>query len=440
MTEVDPQLLDPLLEWLRLPSVSNGNVNPDGLRAAADWALEKVRSSGGKADLVETGGNPLVVGGFEANVAKAPTVLIYGHYDVQDPEPIDLWTTPPFEPSIRDDRLYARGAADDKGNFWPLLWTACEMARAGELPVNVRVLCEGEEECGSSHTLDWLAADSEPTDACIIYDSGNMSGYRPAITLGARGIVTARVTIRTGDRDLHSGLYGGSVPNAIHELMRLLEPVLPGPEGILRDELRAGVIGAPDEERSAWATFTPGEAVISAGGGRPLHRSSGERYYEQNFWEPSLDVDEVRSGSPRTVIPCEATAFVSVRLAPDQRNEGMVAKLEELLRNGLPSYATLRFEAEAGCDAASFDPDDPVLVAARKGFERACGEEPQFIRIGGTLPLLDVLSKRGIPTVLTGFASARDNFHGPDESYRLEALNLGAKSARALFEELANLA
>ena len=435
---VPSELLDPLIEWLKIPSVSTDPQDPVPIKEAAEWVQEKITAAGGTADLVDAGGNPLVVGHFKANKPDAKTVLIYGHYDVQDPEPLGLWTTPPFEPTIRGDRLYARGASDDKGNFWPLLYAACEMAKAGELGINVRVLCEGEEERGSRNTNDWLAADNEPTDACIIYDSGRM-GRAAAITIGGRGIITTRVTVRTGERDLHSGLFGGSVPNAIHELTRVLTHVLPGPDGILRDELRAGIIGAPAAERERWASAIPGEKLIELAGGTPLSSTSGDRYYEQNFWEPSLDVDEIRSGSPRTVIPCEATAFISVRLAPEQRNEDILSALKDVITSVLPGYASVRFDDDAGCDAASFDPEHPVLLAARRGFTRAIGEECQLMRIGGTLPLLDVLAKRGIPTVLTGFATLVDNIHGPDESYPLESITMGAAGGRALFEELAKL-
>ncbi len=436
--DVPKELLDPLLEWLKIPSVSTDPQDPVPIKEAAEWVRQKVLDAGGACDLVDAGGNPLVIGTFKANKPDAKTVLIYGHYDVQDPEPLGLWTTPPFEPAIRGDRLYARGASDDKGNFWPLLYSACEMAKAGELGINVRVMCEGEEERGSRNTNDWLARDTEPTDACIIYDSGRM-GRAPAITLGGRGIITTRVTVRTGERDLHSGLFGGSVPNAIHELTRVLTQVLPGPDGTLREELRAGVVGAPAVERERWSSFVPGDKLIELAGGTQLSSTSGERYYEQNFWEPSLDVDEIHSGSPRTVIPCEATAFVSVRLAPEQHNEDILSALKDLITDALPGYASVRFDDDAGCDAASFDPDDPVLVAARRGFTRAIGEECQLMRIGGTLPLLDVLAKRGIPTVLTGFATLIDNIHGPDESYPLESITMGAAGGRALFEELAKL-
>jgi acetylornithine deacetylase/succinyl-diaminopimelate desuccinylase-like protein len=215
--------------------------------------------------------------------------------------------------------------------------------------------------------------------------------------------------------------------------------VLPGPDGILRAELRAGVTGAPESERARWSGFAPGEKFIKAAGGRLLYPQAGDRYYEQNFWEPSLDVDEIHSGSPRTVIPCEAFCFVSVRLAPSQDNHEIIATLERLLLENLPDYAELSFIPEAGCDATSFDPELPALRAARKAFARVGDGEPDLMHIGGTLPLMDVLAKRNIPTILTGFASGLDKIHGPDESYRLEALTMGAAAGRALFEELAQL-
>jgi acetylornithine deacetylase/succinyl-diaminopimelate desuccinylase-like protein len=249
----------------------------------------------------------------------------------------------------------------------------------------------------------------------------------------------ATVTMRVGTRDLHSGLYGGSVPNAIHELTRVLATVLPGEDGLLSDDLRAGAHTAPEDERALWNEFPPGSKVIDAAGARPLHATSGERYYEQNFWEPSLDVNEIRSGSPRTVIPAEARAHVTIRLAPGQDNRQIFETLEGKLKDATPAYADLSVDTIGGVDAASFDMDEPAIVSARKAFARACGEEPHLIRIGGTLPLLDILKKRGIPTILTGFGSGNDTIHAPDESYRLEALSTGAKAARALYEELATL-
>src|ERR1700712_4625419 len=183
-------LLDELFDWLRIPSISTGGGDPADLQRAAEWAARKVRDAGGEAELVTiAGGNPLVIGELRASnpTDTTPTVLIYGHYDVQGAEPLDLWTSPPFEPEIRDGRIFARGAADDKGNFLPLLHAATELAKAGELPVHVRVAVEGEEEAGGESISAWLAADERGADAAIVYDSGMASPELPAITVGLRG-------------------------------------------------------------------------------------------------------------------------------------------------------------------------------------------------------------------------------------------------------------
>src|SRR3954463_2606525 len=180
-------LLDELFDWLRIPSISTGGGEPADLQRAAEWAAAKVRAAGGEAELVRIGdGNPLVIGELRASAGAeaAPTVLIYGHYDVQGAEPLELWDTPPFQPAVRDGRLYARGAADDKGNFLPLLLAACELAAAGELPVNVRVLVEGEEETGSAACMRWLDADQRGADAAIVFDSAMVDERTPAITIG----------------------------------------------------------------------------------------------------------------------------------------------------------------------------------------------------------------------------------------------------------------
>src|SRR4051812_2345833 len=188
MERMDRQLLDDLIEWLRIPSVSSGGGDPEALARAADWAVTRVRSAGGGAEtVVIDGGNPLVVGELRAADPEAPTVLIYGHYDVQPPGPLDAWTSPPFEPAMRDGRLYARGAADDKGNFLPLLHVACELARAGELPLNVRVVVEGEEEAGGESVIEWIRSDRRGADAAIVFDSDMADESSPAITVGLRG-------------------------------------------------------------------------------------------------------------------------------------------------------------------------------------------------------------------------------------------------------------
>jgi acetylornithine deacetylase/succinyl-diaminopimelate desuccinylase-like protein len=253
------ELLEELIGWLRIPSVSTGGGDPAALERAASWAIERIGAAGGTGDLVRIGGgNPLAVGELRAADAAAPTVLIYGHYDVQGAGPPELWSSPAFSPEIRDGRLYARGAADDKGNFLPLLHVACAMARAGELPVHVRVLIEGEEEVGGESVATWVRDDSGPVDVAIVFDSGMPDPQTPAITVGLRGVVQLSLVVRTASHNLHSGLYGGSVLNALHVLHALLAQVLPGPDGHLREELRVGISPPSEAELASWRRLIPG--------------------------------------------------------------------------------------------------------------------------------------------------------------------------------------
>lgn len=431
------KLLDPLLELLRIPSISTGDADKDAIRQAAEWLSVYIRKAGGECEIVETSGNPLVVGEF-AGPAGAPTVLIYGHYDVQGPEPLDEWESPPFDPQIRDGRVYARGASDDKGNFWPLLYAACEMHQAGELPVNVRILIEGEEETAGTSALEWIENDERGADCAIIFDSGTLDPSLPAITLGARGWVGGYVTVVTADGDLHSGIYGGSVHNAIHVLNRMLEAVLPGPDGLLRDELREGIMPIPQVERDSWSSLPSGSMILQGAGGRALTPTSGDKYYEQNWGDASLDVNFVEAGDPRTVIPAKARAYLTMRLAPGQNSDKIAEVIERLMRDGAPLEANVDVQL-SGIKAAWFDPESPPLVIARQAFERACGVEPLLIRIGGTLPILAPLADRSIPTLLSGFATIFDGFHAPNESYRLDALELSEKTCRELYKGLGDL-
>ena len=287
-------LVDELIEWLRIPSISTGGGDPADLRRAAEWAAEHVERAGGSAELVQIGdGYPLAIGDLRAKTADAPTILIYGHYDVQSVGDLSAWTSPPFEPEVRDGRLYARGASDDKGNFWPLLHAACALASEGELPVNVRVVVEGEEEAGSESITEWIRADERGADAAIVFDSGMVDAQTPAITVGLRGMAMAQIEVRTGVRDLHSGMYGGSVLNALHVLHGMLAQVVPGPDGTLRDELRAGILPPAEAERIAWERLPPGAQVLSEVGGREAYAGAAAEYYERNGADASLDINQI---------------------------------------------------------------------------------------------------------------------------------------------------
>jgi acetylornithine deacetylase/succinyl-diaminopimelate desuccinylase-like protein len=432
-------LLDQLVEWLRIPSISTGGGDPADLRRAAEWAAEHVERAGGSAELVQIGdGNPLVVGDLRAARADAPTVLIYGHYDVQGPGDLSAWTSPPFEPEIRHGRLYARGAGDDKGNFWPLLAAACSLATAGELPVNVRVVVEGEEEAGSESIAEWIRADERGADAAIVFDSGMVDAQTPAITVGLRGLVMAHIEVRTGIRDLHSGIYGGSVLSALHVLHHMLAQVVPGPDGTLRDELLAGVLPPAEAERISWERLPPGEQVLSEVGGRPAYPGAAAEYYERNGAWPSLDVNEVVGGEPRTVVPAVVRATVSLRLAPGQRAAEMGPVLERLLRDAAPADADVKIALHLA-DPSLFEPDLPALVLAAQALERATGTPPALIRTGGSIPVVAEFAARRIPTIVSGFTLPDDAFHAPDESFLVANLELGERAGRELLRALAAL-
>jgi acetylornithine deacetylase/succinyl-diaminopimelate desuccinylase-like protein len=436
-------LLDELFDWLRIPSISTGGGDPADLTRAAEWAAAKVRSAGGTADLVTTreGGNPLVIGELRASTGSddAPTILIYGHYDVQGAEPLDLWTSPPFEPEIRDERIYARGAADDKGNFLPLLAAACDLAIAGSLPVNVRVAIEGEEEAGGESISAWLADDERGADAAIVYDSGMASADLPAITIGLRGVVLMTFEVRAAQRDLHSGMYGGTALNSLHALHRALAQIIPDERGRVRDELRVGIAPVADAERASWDGLPDGDTALAAAGARPAYPGAGAEYVERNGSETAVDVDQIVAGDARTVIPAVTRATVSIRLAPGQDPDAMGAELLRLLRAGLPEGAELEVVSSHSAQPALFGVDTPAITLAAEALERACGVKPAFVRSGGSIPIVADFGAKGIPTIVTGFVLPDDPFHAPNESFSLRGLELGYKSGRELLTGLAGL-
>jgi acetylornithine deacetylase/succinyl-diaminopimelate desuccinylase-like protein len=434
----DDALLEELTGWLRIPSISTGEGDPAAVRQAAEWVVERVRAAGGEAEVVGTAGNPLAVGDLTAARQGAPTVLIYGHYDVQSVGDPAAWQTPPFEPSVRDGRIYARGASDDKGNFLPLLHVACEMARAGELPVNVRVLAEGEEEIGSAAVTEWVRADKRGADAAIVFDSDMSDENTPAITVGLRGIVQGDISVRVAERYLHSGIYGGSVMNALHVLHAMLAQVVPGPDGRVREELRAGIEEPAQLERESWARMRPGDEVLAEVGARPVHPGAGAEYYERNGADASLEVNMIAGGEPRTVVPATARAVVSLRLAPLQRSEEMREVLERLLRDAAPEGAEVEIDWHVA-EPALFSVDEPAIQLAARAIEKATGTAPVMQRSGGSIPIVAELAAVGIPTIVGGFALADDAIHAPNESYRLESLRLGAAAARELYAALAEL-
>jgi acetylornithine deacetylase/succinyl-diaminopimelate desuccinylase-like protein len=434
-------MLAELFELLRIPSISSGGGNPADLAAAAGWLEKKIKSSGGDAHVVTDLGNPLVVGDLKAADPAAPTVIIYGHYDVQSPDPVEEWTSPPFEPEIRGDRIYGRGTSDDKGNFYPLLWVACELAKADRLPVNVRCLIEGEEESGGFSAKSWVEGDERGADCAIVFDSDMRDEKTPAITTGVRGCISFSVEVKCAERDLHSGSYGGVALNAVHVVHGMLAQVLPGPDGMLRDELRAGIVLPSPEELGSWKSFAPGDEEIAIAGGRPIDAAAAAHYYDRTWADASLDVNGIAGGDAvqkRTIIPAAASAKFSIRLAPGQSLEHIGKTAEDLLSAAAPKDADVTIEWD-GAEAAAFDPQNPALVLGASALEEACGVAPVLQRSGGSIPVLKDFYDRGIPTILSGFALADDGVHAIDESFKLESLALCEASSHKLYEKLATL-
>ncbi|MFP5298700.1 MAG: M20/M25/M40 family metallo-hydrolase, partial [Actinomycetota bacterium] len=410
---MNDRMLEELYELLRIPSISSGGGDPADLTRAARWLIDKIVRAGGTAGLADVPGNPLVVGHLPGP-PDAPWVMIYGHYDVQSAEPEDEWDSPPFEPTIRGDRLYARGASDDKGNFFPLLYVACELAERGELPVNVKVVVEGEEEVGSDNIIDYIRNDDLHLDAAIIFDSLMINADTPSLTLSGRGMVMVSLDVTVGERNLHSGMYGGSALNAAHVLHGILSEVLPGPDGRLRPELREGIVEPSPLELESWEGLPEGESVIREVGGRPIWEGSGRDYYVQNWADASLDVSGVETGDAqqvRTIIPATARCKFSIRLAPGQDAERIRSNLDAILRDAIPEGADVAIEYTSICDPALFDAESEAVALAIEAFEEVTGKPPALTRIGGTLPILVALAERKIPTIISGYALAEDSIH-----------------------------
>ena len=438
---MNDRMLQELIEWLRIPSISSGGGDPADLQRAAEWARDKIAAAGGEAEVLTTELNPLVVGELHASMPDAPTVMIYGHYDVQSADPIDAWDSPPFEPEVRNGRLYGRGTADDKGNFYPLLYVACELAERNELPVNVRVLVDGEEEVGGDSATKWILNDERGADCAVIFDSEMLDDKTPAICLGVRGIIAAKLHVKTARVNMHSGLYGGSVLNALHVVHGMLAQIMPGPDGLLRDELRKGVTPPAPEEIESWKQLPDPAALFEEAGGKPIHARSAETYYAQNWADASLDVAGIDGGDAhqlRTIVPAEAWAHFNVRLAPTQDFEEMNKLVEELLMSAVPEGAEVEYSAH-GENGAVFDANDPAVKLSAEAMAEACGKEPALIRSGGSIAALAGFAQKSIPAVLSGFTLTEDALHAPNESYRLESLDLGERSARAIYARLAQL-
>lgn len=438
-----PDWFQELAELLRIPSMSADPAHAGDVRRAGEWVCDFVRGAGGACELVDWHGQPLAVGEIRASRAphEAPTVLCYGHFDVQPPDPLELWDSDPFVPEIRGEYLYGRGVADDKGQLYLLLCAARELAQAGELPVNVRFMCDGEEETGGDSILEFLGSDERGADAAVIFDSEMIDRGLPAFNIATRGVAYFHLTLRTGTRDLHSGIFGGAALNAAHALIETLAAVT-ARDGLLADPLRAGLALPSDEELASWRALPPGEHELAQQGARPADARAADEFYVRTFAEPALDVNGIESGSPRiqkTVLPVEAIANVSIRLAPGQEVPEITAAFERLLRDSAPAGADLELELLSAARPGLVAADSRAIQLGLSAFERALGVRPALIRSGGTLPIVPALSDKGIPSIITGFSLPDANIHSPNERLLVDYVPLGIAAARALLLEFASL-
>jgi acetylornithine deacetylase/succinyl-diaminopimelate desuccinylase-like protein len=441
---VEQTWVEELREFIAIPSVSADPAHLDDVRRAAEWVRDFVKRAGGEAELVPMGERDLVIGDIPANAngAKAPTVMIYGHFDVQPPAPLELWESPPFELAERDGWYYARGIADDKGQLFTLLKAAQLLREQNALPVNIRVVSDGEEEIGGHSVVDFLEADERGADVCIIFDGGMTRAEQPEFGLATRRLVAFHLKVKTGERDMHSGYYGGAALNAIHVLMQGLSAVTARSNGLLPDQLRVGREALTQVEVDSLKSLPKGWEILDEAGATPLDAKAADDFYDRTWAEPSLDVNGIRGGKPEfvnTTLIVEAEARFTIRLAPGQDPETIAATVEKLIQGAVPDSAEVELIRENSAAPGVFSADSPAIQLGMEAFKKATGVRPLLVRVGGTLPIYPALAAKGIPTIGTGFALRESNVHSPNERLRVEDIDRAVAAASELYRSLAAL-
>ena len=435
-------LLRELFEFLRIPSVSTLPAHDADCRRAAEWVANELRRLPCReVSFLGSESHP-VVWGVGPEVPGAPTVLIYGHYDVQPPDPLPEWVTPPFEPTVRDGKIFARGAVDDKGQVFCLLKA---VAALGAPPVNLRFLFEGEEEFGSKVLFDVLAREPERTeaDAVIVADTSYIAPGWPAVYGTLRGICYAEITVRTARTDLHSGEYGGAAPNAHEALARLLGRIKTEDGRIHVPGLYEAVRRPSRKELLAWKKlpFSERELLKKRIGGKQL---TGLRKYSvlERLWAlPTFEIHGITGGftgqGAKTVIPAEATAKVSLRLVPDQKLRTVERQFAAAVRKLAPQYADVKVTFLHGADPAEVSLDHPVFRTLDRAFKEVVGRGTVPARAGGTIPVVPALGQRGATVVLTGIGLPDDGLHAPNEKLNVQQLWDGIEVFKRFFQLMA---
>lgn len=443
-----------LCDFLRIPSISTLPAHRADVEKAAAWVADHLRAIGLDPQLIPTEGYPIVYAEWLGAPGR-PTVLGYGHYDVQPADPLDLWTSPPFQPTVRGKSLYARGASDDKGQIFTLIAAVRAYLHTGSrLPVNVKLLIEGEEESGGAGIEAYVRTNAERlrADAALALDSGMFAPHVPAITLGLRGMVATEVAVTGASRDLHSGLYGGVAPNPFVALAEIITG-LKDPQGrILVPHFYDRVVPPHPDEKAAWERlpFDEEKLLRDEIGAPALTGEPGFGVLERLWARPTLDVHGMPGGFTgegfKTVIPAKASAKISMRLVPDQDPDEIFKLFEAHVRRIQPRGTRVSFRGRQEVEAAAMygkakpvviSPDAPPIRAARHALAEAFGREPVFMRSGATIPIVaDFVTELGVPTVITGWVLPDANIHSPDERLDLEHFHTGIRAVMLFFEQM----
>ncbi len=428
---------------LRIPSISTDEEYAPEVRRCAEWLADNMRKIGIEhVELCETGGHPIVYAEHMVDASR-PTVLVYGHYDVQPPDPLDLWNSPPFEPVTKDGVLYARGSSDDKGQMFMHVKAAESYLKAGkELPVNLKFLIEGEEESGSVHLAPFIENNKEKlaADVVLISDTSLFAEGVPSITYGLRGLAYVQVELTGPDRDLHSGVYGGAVENPINALARLIAGLHDGQHSVTIPGFYEDVEPVSEEEQAQFRALPfDREEWMESIGVKAVRTEESCSIIEATTARPTLDVNGIWGGyqgkGAKTVLPSKAGAKISMRLVPHQHPEDVVKKLRAYFEARVPDTMQLSFKDLHGGFPSITPLDSPAMQAAKVAMNGVYGRDPFFTREGGSIPVVaDFQRLLGIDTVLLGFGLDSDAIHSPNEHFGLDRFGQGIQASIRFLE------
>ncbi|MFS0690856.1 dipeptidase [Sporosarcina sp. 179-K 8C2 HS] len=438
--------LEQLKDFLRIPSISALSEHKSDMQKAAEWLKDSFRQAGlENLSIDETEGHPVVYGDWLHAEGK-PTILFYGHYDVQPVDPLNLWESGPFDPEVRDNKLYARGASDDKGQvFMHIKAVEALMNENGSLPVNVKFIIEGEEEIGSPNLEKYIEENKEKlaADIIVISDTGMYGPGKPAICYGLRGLAGVQIDVKGAKGDLHSGIYGGGVQNPIHAISEILASFHDKEGTIAVDGFYEDVRPLADEERAAYEALNFDENALKQEiGVNELFGEKGYSYLERTWTRPTLEVNGVFGGFSgegiKTVLPSEAGAKITCRLVPDQDPEDIVKKLKAHIEKHKPAGVTVTV-SEFDKGKPFITPfDHPAIQAAGKSYEKVYEVPTAFTRMGGSIPIVAAFDEiLNLPVVLMGFGLSSENFHAPNEHFHLENFDKGLRVIGDYYNELA---